>query len=106
EDSGAQAADAEDNAAQTADGNTVTRVGRQWLTGYDAAKRSPLTPDGLWEQWDLAGGIGRERISDDRGSDYFAATAAQAAAVTANAARAGAASGFLRRIKPIGIVLD
>jgi patatin-related protein len=106
EDSGAQDVDAEDNAAQTADDNTVTRVGRQWLTGYDAAKRSPLTADGLWEQWDLAGGIGRERISDDRGSDYFAATAAQAAAVTANAARAGAASGFIRRVKPIGIVLD
>ncbi|WP_406447009.1 patatin-like protein [Streptomyces sp. NBC_01613] len=87
------------------DVRSITRAGREWLACYDA-KRTPLSPQDLWDQWSLAADIGRQTIRDDHGSDYFARTVAQAAAVTANVARTATSSGFLNKIKPIGTVLD
>jgi len=87
------------------DVKSITRAGREWLACHDA-KQTPLSPHDLWDLWDLAADIGRETIRDDRGSDYFARTVAQAAAVTANVARTATSSGFLNKIKPVGTVLD
>jgi hypothetical protein len=92
-----------------------TEAGRIWLDQHHARKREAggvLRTDDLWELWQAAEGIGRDRIPGDVGSDTFARTAAHAAAVAANTAtaakpgRAAAASApGPRGIKAVGVIL-
>ncbi|WP_326673401.1 patatin-like protein [Streptomyces canus] len=98
--------------AREGDGNAVgsesgTGDSRAWLAGYDAAAGQPphLTAQALEEQWGAAEVIGKGTIRGDAGTDYFARTAARAAAVTANTAAAAGRLRGLRQVKPVATVL-
>ncbi|MGK4584829.1 patatin-like protein [Kitasatospora sp. HPMI-4] len=92
-----------------------TEAGRIWLDRHHARKREAggvLRTDDLWELWQAAEGIGRDRIPGDVGSDTFARTAAHAAAVAANTATAAkpgrpaaASAPGPRGIKAVGVIL-
>lgn len=69
-----------------------------WLRDYDAAG-GRYTAAILWDLWEQAAGVGRQRIRDEIGSDTFARTAAQVTSVAANTA------GTLKKPRTVAAVL-
>jgi patatin-related protein len=64
-----------------AEGRDTLPASATWLDRYDATDVTSAA--GLWEMWERAEAIGRQRIPQDVGSDTFARTVSQAATVAA-----------------------
>ena len=64
-----------------AEGRDTLPASATWLDRYDATDVTSAA--GLWEMWERAEAIGRQRIRQDVGSDTFAQTVSQAATVAA-----------------------
>jgi patatin-related protein len=89
-------------AAIRTQGTDAPRGSRTWLTDWEAVARPGTAAPAatLWKLWDEASAIGRERITDDVGSDTFARTTATFAAVGASAIQT------LGPLKVLGAVLS
>ncbi|MFG2053169.1 patatin-like protein [Micromonospora sp. NPDC048930] len=89
--------------AVRAEGDDRATTSTTWLASYDAADRKagPAMPAPyLWRLWEEAATIGEERIGGDAGSDTFARTVSQTAAVLAGVA------GDTARTRPLAAVLS
>ncbi|MFE5581739.1 patatin-like protein [Kitasatospora sp. NPDC056531] len=92
-------------------GNDRTPGERSWLSSYEERKKDAagddLPAEALLDLWEEADRIGKELISHDVGSDTFARTLSQTAAVavsTATAQNPASVIGF-RQVKPVHMVL-